>query len=130
MVQCELLSNRPPKRKTYDVDLLQAERTAERDGVVSHFVDNAGCFTSRGTDASVVKENHIVLFSEGIYDNRVPAIHVGIEVLKKEEWNCAGLAKTTEREANAICFNVLRGNRFVRVLVHICAPSSDAECST
>src|SRR5215831_10339185 len=100
------------------MNCLQAECTAESNAMLHHLHDRVRRFSSQGSNACIVKQNDLVVRCEAVRDRRIPAIHVGVEVLQKEQRNRSWLAETTVGITNAFGFNELCRDRFVCVIAH------------
>src|SRR6201993_643866 len=83
-----------------------------------HLCDCVWCFSFRSANASVVKQNDLMLRREAVCYCRVPRIHVGVEVSKKEQRNRPCFAEAAERITNAIRLNNLCWCRFMGVIAH------------
>ena len=77
------------------MNCLQGECTAESNTVARHLHDRVRRFASRTRNARIVKQYDLMVRCETVRDRRVPAIHVGVEVLQKEQRNRPCLAETT-----------------------------------
>ena len=74
------LGDHAAQREPEKVDLLEAERPDERDGVVRHGLDRVGHRAGGGADASVVEGDHAVLRGDAVDDAWVPVVEVRREV--------------------------------------------------
>src|ERR1700720_1129850 len=79
-----------------DVNLFQAEGSAESDERFRHLRDDVRSFSSGSANARIVKENHLMI------RRKIPAVHVGIEVLQKERRNRARFAESAIGEADSV----------------------------
>ena len=99
---------------------LETDHTTESHALRRHLCNRVRCFSSRGADASVVKQNDLMIRREAVRYCRVPRIHVGVEVSKKEQRNRPCFAETTVGIPRALSLNKLCGNRVVCVMAHGC----------
>src|SRR5581483_10438888 len=83
-----------------------------------HFCDGVRRFSSRRSDAGIVKENYFMVRSETVGDLWIPSVHVGVEVPKEQQRNSSSLSKATIGVTDSAGFNKLCRCRFVRVVVH------------
>src|SRR5205823_11231053 len=74
LVRRDQLGDHPSHGETEQVDLLQAERPDEGDGVPRHRLDRLWRRTTGRTDAPVVEGDDAVLRSDAVDDSRVPAV--------------------------------------------------------
>src|SRR4029077_6462510 len=108
----------PPQGEAHDMNRLQTERTAESNAMVRHLPRRIRRFASRSPNARIVKENDLMIRCEAVRDRRVPAIHVGVEVLQKEQRDRSRLTKTTVYITDSIGFSKSCRYRFVYVIAH------------
>jgi len=100
------------------VNRLETDHTTESHALRRHLCNRVRCFSSRGADASVVKQNDLMIRREAVRYCRVPRIHVGVEVSKKEQRNRPCFAEAAVRITNPVRLNKLCRNRFVCVIAH------------
>src|SRR4029077_12848769 len=81
-----------------------------------HLRDRVRSFPSGSANARIVKENHLMIRGKAVGYVRIPAVHAGVEVPEKEQWNRAPLAESAVGETDAIGLNKLCGDRVVRVI--------------
>src|SRR6202030_3516332 len=84
-----LLRNHAAQRKAHDVNLLQAEGSAQSNARFRHLRDHVRSSSSGSANARIVKENHLMIRSKAVGYVRIPAVHVGVEVLQKKQRNRA-----------------------------------------
>jgi hypothetical protein len=111
-----------------DVNLFQAEGSAESDERFRHLRDDVRSFSSGSANARIVKENHLMIRRKAIGYVRIPAVHVGIEVLQKEQRNRARFAESAIGEADSVslyelCRRRSRGYESLWSLFDYCVPS-------
>src|SRR5277367_1720532 len=111
------------QQESHDVKLLQAEGSAESDARFRHLRDYVRSFSSGSANARIVKEDHLMIRGKAVDYLRIPAIHVGVEVLQKEQRNRARFAESAEGVTDTIGLNKLCGDRFVCVIAHRLCPS-------
>src|SRR5207237_4614829 len=70
-LQRDGLGNHAAQGKGENVDLVEAERPDERDGVLGHRFDRVGDRAAGGADAAVVERDHAVLLGDAVDDPRV-----------------------------------------------------------
>src|SRR4029077_843325 len=97
---------------------LQAELTAESNAILRHLHDRVRRFSSRSRNARIVKQNDFMIGCEAVRYRRIPAIHVRVEVLQKEQRNRPCFAETTVGVTSALSLNKLCRDRFMRVIAH------------
>src|ERR1700730_6688717 len=78
------------------------------------------CFSSRSPNARIVKQNHLVIPSEAVGYGGIPSVHVGVEVLQKEQRNGSRLAETTVGITDSIGLNKVCRDRFGCVIDNTC----------
>src|ERR1700731_4304802 len=100
------------------MNLFQAEGSAESNAMFRHLRDRGRSFSSGSANARIVKENHLMIRSKAVGYVRIPAVHVGVEVLQKEQWNRARFAESAVGVTDVIGLNKLCGDRFACVIAH------------
>src|SRR5208282_6052236 len=113
------------------VNLLQAQRLDEGDGVGAHPLERRRDLAGTAGDARVVEQDHLTVASEAIRHRRVPIIHGADVVLVEDDRHTAGLAESAIGEADSVSLNELcrRGlvsmNHCGRSLYHLVGTASD-----
>src|SRR5262249_11313511 len=105
---------------------LQIERTAESNTMRRHLPDRVRRVSSRNPNSRIVKQNDFMIGCEPVRYRGIPTIHVGVEVLQKEQRNRPRFAETTVGIADSFGFNKLCRDRFVGVIAHSNTPSVSA----
>ncbi len=103
----------------------ETECTTETHALGHHLCDCVRCFSSRSANARVVKKDDLMVRSKAVRYRRIPGIHVGVEVSKKEQRNSTWLTETTVGVTHAVSLNELCRNRFVCVIAHSLSTPSD-----
>src|SRR5271169_809411 len=86
-----------------------------------HLLYCGWCASSRISHPGVVKQNDVMIRCEAVRNRRVPAIHVGVEVLQKKKRSLACPTETAVGVTNTIGLNELCRNRIVCVGAHMCS---------
>src|ERR1700680_3493596 len=85
-----------------------------------HLRDRVRSFACGSANTRIVKENHLMIRSKAVGYVRIPAVHVGVEELEKEQRNRAWFAESAIGEADIIGLNKFCRDRFVCVVAHTC----------
>src|ERR1700731_3644216 len=117
-LQSDFLHDQAADRETKYVDLLQAQRLDEGDGVGGHLFECGRDLAGAAGDARVVEQDHLTVASEAIRHHRVPVIHGADVVLVEDERHAAGLAESAIGEADSLGLNELCRRGLVAVLAH------------
>src|ERR1700679_1342844 len=67
-----------------------------------HLRDRVWSFSSGSANARIVTENHFMVRSEAVGYVGIPAVHVGVEVLQKEQRNRARFAESAIGEVDSL----------------------------
>src|SRR5271170_7428777 len=92
-----------------------------------HFLNRGWSVPSRGPNASVVKENDLVIRRQAVRYRRVPSIHVAVEVSETKQRCGSWLAETAKRVTDPFAFNELCRNSLVGVAAdsfHLSTPQT------
>jgi len=110
------------------MNCLQAERAAKGNATARHPHDRVRRFASRSANARVVKQNDLMIRCVAVRDRWISAIHVGIEVLEKEQRNRPCRDETTVGITNALGLDKLCRHRFVCVIARSLSHSFRPRC--
>src|SRR3982074_1101464 len=130
-LQSDFLHDHAADREAKYVDLLQAQRLDEGDGVSAHLLDRRRDLAGAAGDARVVEQDHLPVASQAIRHRRVPIIHGADVVLVEDDRHTAGLAESAIGEADSVSLYELcrRGlvsmNHYGRSLYHLVGTASD-----
>src|ERR1700687_4402796 len=130
-LQRDFLRDHAADREAKYVNLLQAQRLDEGDGVSAHPLERRRDLAGAAGDARVVEQDHLTVASEAIRHRRVPIIHGADVVLVEDDRHTAGLAESAIGEADSVSLNELcrRGlvsmNHCGRSLYHLVGTASD-----
>src|SRR4029077_21002013 len=113
----------PTQGKAHDMNRLQAERSAKSNALRRHLHDRVRRFSSRSRNAGIVKQNDLMIRCEAVRDHRVPAIHIGVEVLQEKQRNRSWFAETTVGITDPFGFHKLYRRCLMRIVGHICTPN-------
>src|SRR5439155_20401440 len=72
-----------------EIDLLEAERADEGDGVSRHLLDRVRDRSARRADPAVVEGDHPTLRGDAVDDSRVPVVEDRGQVVQEDEWDAA-----------------------------------------
>src|ERR1700736_2144118 len=134
-LQGDFLCHHAADREAKYVDLLQAERLDEGDGVSAHLLERRRDLAGAAGDARVVEQDHLPVASEAIRHRRVPIIHGADVVLVEDDRHTAGLAESAIGEADSVSLYELcrRGlvsmNHYGRSLYHLVGAASDTSAN-
>src|ERR1700719_1439270 len=117
-LQSDFLHDQAADREAKYVNLLQAQRLDEGDGVGGHLLERRRDLAGAAGDARVVEQDHLTVASEAMRHHRVPVIHGADVVLVEDERHAAGLAESAIGEADSVSLNELCRRGLVAVLVH------------
>src|SRR6202030_3036705 len=117
-LQSDFLRDHAADREAKYVNLLQAQRLDEGDGVSAHLLERRRDLAGAAGDARVVEQDHLTVASEAIRHRRVPVIHGADVVLVEDEGHAAGLAESAIGEADSLGLDELCRRGLVAVLVH------------
>src|SRR3984957_16445715 len=101
-LQSDFLRDHAADREAKYVNLLQAQRLDEGDGVCAHLLERCRHLAGAAGDARVVEQDHLPVASQAIRHRWGPIIHGADEVLAKDEGHSSGLAEAAIGEADAI----------------------------
>src|SRR6195256_4387513 len=101
-LQSDFLRDHAADREAKYVNLLQAQRLDEGDGVSAHPLERRRDLAGAAGDARVIEQDHLTVAGEAIRHHRVPIIHGADVVLVEDEWHAAGLAEAAIGEADAV----------------------------
>src|ERR1700726_901337 len=107
-LQYDFLHDHAADREAKYVDLLQAQRLDEGDGVSGHLFECGRDLAGAAGDARVVEQDHLAAASQAIGHHRVPVIHGAEVVLVEDERHAAGLAEAAIGEADSVSLYELR----------------------
>src|SRR6202051_3849229 len=130
-LQSDFLRDHAADREAKYVNLLQAQRLDEGDGVSAHPLERRRDLAGTAGDARVVEQDHLTVASEAIRHRRVPIIHGADVVLVEDDRHTSGLAEAAIGEADAVGLYELcrRGlvsmNHYGRSLYHLAGTASD-----
>src|ERR1700720_2501255 len=130
-LQSDFLRDHAADREAKYVNLLQAQRLDEGDGVSAHPLERRRDLAGAAGDARVVEQDHLTVASEAIRHRWVPVIHGADVVLVEDERHAAGLAEAAIGEADSVSLYELcrRGlvsmNHCGRSLYHLAGTASD-----
>src|ERR1700732_4322999 len=117
-LQSDFLHDHAADRETKYVDLLQAQRLDEGDGVGGHLFECGRDLAGNAGDARVVEQDHLAAASQAIRHRWVPIIHGAEVVLIENERHAAGLAEPAIGEADSLGLDELCRRGLVAVLGH------------
>src|SRR3984893_17767833 len=106
-LQSDFLHDHAADREAKYVNLLQAQRPDEGDGVGGHLLERRRDLAGAAGYAGVVEQDHLTVASEAIRHRRVPIIHGADVVLAKDERHSSGLAEAAIGEADSVSLNEL-----------------------
>src|SRR4029077_10039890 len=130
-LQSDFLRDHSADREAKYVNLLQAQRLDEGDGVSAHPLERRRDLAGTAGDARVVEQDHLTVASEAIRHRRIPIIHGADVVLVEDDRHTAGLAESAIGEADSVSLYELcrRGlvsmNHYGRFLYHLVGTASD-----
>src|SRR6202030_2675092 len=130
-LQSDFLRDHAADREAKYVNLLQAQRLDEGDGVCAHLLERCRHLAGAAGDARVVEQDHLTIASQAIRHRWVPIIHGADVVLAKDERHSSGLAEAAIGEADAVGLNELcrcglvSMNHYGRSLYHLVGTASD-----
>src|ERR1700680_2931617 len=130
-LQSDFLRDHAADREAKYVNLLQAQRLDEGDGVSAHLLKRRRDLAGAAGDARVVEQNHLPVARQAIRHRRVPIIHGAEVVLVEDDRHTAGLAESAIGEADAVGLNELcrcglvSMNHYGRSLYHLVGTASD-----
>src|SRR5882724_7426947 len=130
-LQHDFLRDHAADREAKYVNLLQAKRLDEGDGVGAYLLERRRDLAGAAGDARVVEQDHFTVASEAIRHRRVPIIHGADVVLVEDDRHTAGLAESAISEADSVSLYELcrRGlvsmNHYGRSLYHLVGTASD-----
>src|SRR5271168_2036382 len=101
-LQSDFLRDHAADREAKYVNLLQAQRLDEGDGIGGHLLERRRDLAGAAGYAGVVEQDHLTVASEAIRHRRVPIIHGADVVLAKDERHSSGLAEAAIGEADAV----------------------------
>src|SRR6201998_585493 len=130
-LQSDFLRDHAADREAKYVNLLQAQRLDEGDGVSAHLLERRRDLAGTAGDARVVEQDHLTIASEAIRHRWVTIIHGADVVLVEDDRQTAGLAESAIGEADSVSLYELcrRGlvsmNHYGRSLYHLVCNASD-----
>src|SRR6266436_4689143 len=130
-LQSDFLHDHAADREAKYVNLFQAQRLDEGDGVGAHLLERGRDLAGAAGDARVVEQDHLTVASEAIRHRRVPIIHGADVVLVEDNRHTAGLTESAIGEADSVSLYELcrRGlvsmNHYGRSLYHLVGTASD-----
>ena len=101
-LQSDFLRDHAADREAKYVNLLQAQRLDEGDGVGAHLLERGRDLAGAAGDARVVEQDHLTVASQAIRHRRVPVIHGADVVLVEDDRHAAGLAESAIGEADSV----------------------------
>ncbi len=107
-LQRDLLGNKAADRDAEHVDLGQAQRPDEGDGVRAHLLEAGRRLARRIRHAGIVEQDHLAVLGEAVGHGRIPIIHRARIVLVEDERDAALLAEAAKGEADSVGLDVLR----------------------
>src|SRR5216683_3107673 len=129
-LQHDFLRDHAADREAKYVNLLQAQRLDEGEGVSAHPLERRRDLAGAAGDARVVEQDHLTVASEAIRHRWVPIIHGADVVLVEDNRQTAGLAESAIGEADSIrlhelCRRSLVSMNHGRSLYHLVGTASD-----
>ena len=106
-LQSDFLHDHAADREAKYVNLFQAQRLDEGDGVSAHPLERRRDLAGASGDARFVEQDHLTVASEAIRHSRVPIIHGADVVLVEDDGHTAGLAESAIGEADSVSLNEL-----------------------
>src|SRR5260370_20036089 len=97
--------------------------------MLGHLHDRVGGFSSRSSNAGIVKENDLMIRGETIRYSRIPSVHVGVEVPQQEERDGSCFSETTVGKTDSFGLNKSSRNRLVSEIAHNCFHISSPSCA-
>src|SRR5712675_470475 len=101
-LQSYFLCHHAADREAKYVDLLQAQRLDEGDGVSAHLLERGRDLAGAAGDARVVEQDYLTVASEAIRHRRVPIIHGADVMLVEDDRHTAGLAESAIGKADSV----------------------------
>src|ERR1700732_1719179 len=117
-LQSDFLYDQAADREAKYVNLLQAQRLDEGDGVGGPLFECGRDLAGAAGDARVVEQDHLAAASQAIRHRWVPIIHGAEVVLIENERHAAGLAEPAIGEADSLGLDELCRRGLVAVLGH------------
>src|SRR5271156_494279 len=130
-LQSDFLRDHAADREAKYVNLLQAQRPDEGDGVSAHPLERRRDLAGAAGDASVVEQDHLTVASEAIRHRRVPIIHGADVMLVEHDRHAPGLAESTIGKTDSVSLYQLcrcglgSMNHYGRSLYHLVGTASD-----
>src|SRR6266446_1177769 len=130
-LQSDFLRDHAADREAKYVNLLQAQRLDEGDGVCAHLLDRRRDLAGAAGYAGVVEQDHLSVASQTIRHRWVPIIHGADVVLAKDEGHSSGLAEAAIGEADSVSLyelcrcGLVSMNHHGRSLYHLVGTASD-----
>src|SRR6185295_5418186 len=122
-LQSDFLRDHTADREAKYVNLLQAQRLDEGDGVSAHLLERRRDLAGAAGDARVVEQDHLTVASEAIRHRWVPIIHGADVVLVEDDRHTAGLAESAIGETDPVGLYELGRRGLMRVVAHNNSPS-------
>src|SRR5260370_42609187 len=94
-----------------------------------HLHDREGGYSSRSSNAGIVKENDLMIRGETIRYSRIPSVHVGVEVPQQEERDGSCFSETTAGKTESFALTKSSRNRLVSEIAHNRFPISPPSCA-
>src|SRR3984893_16205015 len=123
----DFLHDHAANREAKQVNLLQAQRPDEGDGVSAHLLERGRDLAGAVGDAGVVEQARLPVASQAIRHRRVPVVHGAQVVLVEDDGDAVGFAKAAIGKADSVSFEELRRRGLVAVLVHHNSPDIKQE---
>src|SRR5438132_2444952 len=117
-LQHDFLRDYAADREAKYVNLLQAQRLDEGDGVSAHPLERRRDLAGTAGDARVVEQDHLTVASQAIRHRRVPIIHGTDVVLVEDDRHTAGLAESAIGEADSVSLYELGRRGMMCVVSH------------
>src|SRR5207247_3507493 len=86
---CNHLRNKTSEREAEEVDLFQAPRPDERDGVLRHGRDRIRSRALRRPDPSVVEGDHAAPGRNAVHDSRIPPVQFRCQMIEEDHRHTA-----------------------------------------
>src|SRR3984957_19873150 len=118
-LQSDFLHDQAADREAKYVNLLQAQRLDEGDGVGGHLFECGRDLAGAAGDARIVEQDHLPVTSEAIRHRRIPVIHGADVVLVEDERHAASFAESAIGEAYSVGLDELRRRGLVG-MIHCC----------
>ncbi len=116
-LQSDFLRDHAADREAKYVNLLQAQRLDEGDGVSAHLLERRRHLARAAGDAGVVEQDHFSILGQAVGHRRVPVIH-GADVVLVENQRHAAETEAAVGETDAVGFDELRGSGLMRMGSH------------